>query len=62
MSNEVKPLMDQKEVLATVKVSRATLWKMLKAGDFPQPIRIGSALRWRPETVQAWIVSRSEAA
>lgn len=55
MKNEVKPLMDQKDVLATAKISRTTLWKMIKDGRFPKPIKIGSALRWKPETVQTWL-------
>lgn len=57
MTTTVKPLMDLKDVIAVTKVCRSTLWKMVKDGRFPKPIKLGRDLRWKPETVQSWLDS-----
>ena len=52
-------LLKQTEVLAAVGLSRMAVWKMRKAGSFPEPVDLGvGALRWRESDVQAWIASR----
>ena len=49
----------QSEVLAAVGLSRQFVYKLRKAGSFPEPIILGvGALRWRESDVQAWIASR----
>lgn len=36
--------------------SRATLWRKVKVGDFPQPIRISAGITaWRMDEVEAWL-------
>ena len=39
--------------------SRTTIWRRVKEGNFPKPIRIGNAhsspLRWRLEDIHKWI-------
>ena len=43
-------------VLAMVPWSRATLWRRVKAGEFPRPIRLGPRARgWIKSEVGAWI-------
>ncbi len=40
-------LISLRSVLPMIQVSRTTLWRMINAGQFPQPIRIGTRLnRW----------------
>lgn len=40
-------------------VSAATLYRWIKAGKFPPPIRLGERIRgWPSDTVQAWLNAR----
>lgn len=36
-------------------VSIRTLWRLRRSGKLPAPVRIGGCVRWRIETVQAWL-------
>lgn len=46
------------EVLEIVGVSRVTLDRWIKAGDFPEGYRHGKARRWAVHEVEAWLLSR----
>ena len=49
-------------VLQQIGVSRSTLWRWFKAGEFPGPIRLGPGrVGWRADEVAAWIESRERA-
>ena len=54
------------DVLAMTGLSRTTLWRRIKSGDFPPPILLGGpgsrAVGWRRAEVQAWIDERPIAA
>lgn len=39
-------------------ISNATLWRKVKAGDLPRPIKIGRCTRWRRADLEAWITAR----
>ena len=50
------------EVLRLIGLSRATLWRMTKLGDFPVPVKLGRrCVGWRASEVQDWIESRPRA-
>ena len=50
------------QVLEAVGVSRATLWRMVKAERFPAPIQIGPrAVGWYEREVKDWLDSRPRA-
>lgn len=39
--------------------SSATLWRKVKAGDFPRPIKLSERVSaWRVEDIRAWMASR----
>jgi len=43
-----------------VPFSCATLWRMVKAGEFPSPLRLSKRVTaWTVEDVRKWIESRS---
>lgn len=42
-----------KDVAAHLTISPATVWRRTKDGTLPQPIRIGSATRWRRAEIEA---------
>jgi prophage regulatory protein len=48
-----------KELLIVLAVSRATLWRWIRDGAFPAPLRLGTFARgWKRSDIQAWIDSR----
>ena len=49
----------EKDVLALVRISKATLWRWRKAGEFPHPIQLGpNTVGWRRGDVDEWLASR----
>lgn len=52
-----------REVCRAIGLSRTTLWRRVRDGQFPKPIRLGpNAVGWRLSAVQEWIDGREEAA
>jgi predicted DNA-binding transcriptional regulator AlpA len=52
------PLLSKKAVSAAVSLSQVHLMRMVRSGEFPEPLRIGQVrICWRASTVQAWIDS-----
>jgi predicted DNA-binding transcriptional regulator AlpA len=49
--------------IGLLPVSRATLWRWIKDGKFPQPFKLGeNTTCWDAGEVDAWLTSRKEAA
>ena len=47
------------EVLEMIGLSRTTLWRLVKAGKFPAPLKLSVRARgWRLSDVEAWLDSR----
>lgn len=47
--------LSDKEVAARLGVSRQTVWRWVREGRFPSPVKIGpAAVRWREAGVMAW--------
>lgn len=50
------PVMITARQLAVVlQVSTRQVWRMLSARRVPQPIRVGSVVRWRMAEIEQWI-------
>ena len=49
------------EMCAMIGLKRATVYKKIKAGDFPLPIKIGSASLWSREEIETWIQRQIDA-
>ena len=51
------------EVVEITGLSRTTIWRRVKSGDFPAPVRLGSlatrSIGWRESQIREWIESRS---
>lgn len=43
------------DVMDRVGLSFATIYRKIRAGDFPAPIHIGRASRWSAREIEAWI-------
>ena len=50
------------EVVKITGLSKATIWRRVKSGDFPAPLRLGNlnsrSIGWREGEVEKWIDSR----
>jgi predicted DNA-binding transcriptional regulator AlpA len=54
-------LIRQKQLLPLVGFSAPTLWRKVKAGSFPQPIKIGEKMTaWRMEEIRKWMDGLSQ--
>jgi prophage regulatory protein len=50
-----------REVVEMIGVSRTTLWRMVREGTFPRPVRITERnVRYVLEAVEAWMQARTE--
>jgi prophage regulatory protein len=50
-------------VISLVGLSRSTIEKLVKLGEFPAPVKIGErAKAWHSEDVHAWIDSKKRGA
>lgn len=51
-------LLRRKEVEKLSGMSRASLYRLIKAGKFPAPVAIGTgSVRWRQSDITAWQAS-----
>jgi len=56
LSTEPK-LITVRELSGLLGMSKRTIWRLLSAGQVPQPVRIGRSTRWRLDEVRRWIDS-----
>ncbi len=50
------------EVLARSGLSRSTLYRQMRDGSFPEPLRIGvRSVGWLESEIEAWLASRPRA-
>lgn len=57
------PILRIADVARTVGLSRSTLWRMLKNGQFPQPRHVSAhAVGWLEQEVEDWVMRRGVAA
>ena len=49
----------EKDLLAMLSISKATLWRWRRDGQFPHPIQLGpNSVGWCREIVHEWISTR----
>lgn len=49
----------QRLLLRFVPFSKSTLWRRVKTGEFPAPVRLSAGVTaWRAEDVRRWIAGR----
>jgi excisionase family DNA binding protein len=47
-----------KDVARATGLSRPTIYRKIRDGQFPAPVKIGCASRWLRREVQSWIRAR----
>ncbi len=50
-------LISVQELSSMLGMSKRTVWRLLSAGQVPQPVRIGRNTRWRLDQIVQWIDS-----
>ena len=53
-----RKLLSRKDVLERVPLSYATIWKMMRDGEFPRSREIGGKCAWLETELNAWIADR----
>ena len=48
-------LITARKLAQLLEVSTRTLWRLRSAGQLPEPVRLGGAVRWRLDEVRKWI-------
>ena len=62
MADSLPAILRTPEVLEATGLGRTTIWRMVKRGDFPAPVRLSvRAVGWRRADVERWIESRPAA-
>lgn len=47
-------------VVEVTGLSRSTIWRRIRAGDFPPPIRLSPGTKgWKASDIQQWIAART---
>ena len=59
MPDNHEQLIDTAEVARRLSCGRTNLYYMIKAGRFPEPLKVGRLCRWREKVVDAWILRQS---
>ena len=57
---ETPALITAVDFATMLKVSVRTLWRLRSAGQVPEPVRLGGAVRWRLDEVRNWIARGCE--
>lgn len=57
------PFLKDIEVAVRYNISRSTVWRWVKADQFPKPIKFGAAsTRWRITDLEVWEQARASKA
>ena len=55
-------LLRRNEVEARCGIARTTVYRLMRAGQFPEPIRVGQrAVRWPESEIEKWLAERPRA-
>ena len=50
------------ELCAWLDIGRTTLWRKVKDGNFPKPVKVTDRITaWSMGTVRAWLLTRAQA-
>lgn len=53
-------LLRLRDVAFLVGLSKATIYRKLKLGEFPRPVCMGASVRWRESDIVAWIAALTQ--
>ena len=57
--HDANELLTRQDVERRFRIARTTVYRLMRAGEFPAPIRIGPrAVRWRASELDEWLAGR----
>lgn len=60
--NIEEPMLRRRSVERMTGLSKSTLYRLIKKGEFPPPLRLTrKAVRWRREEISEWLSHRPRA-
>ena len=55
-------LLRREEVETRCGISRTTIYRLMRCGQFPEPIKVGQrAVRWSASEIEGWLAGRPRA-
>ncbi|HCI4281264.1 MULTISPECIES: helix-turn-helix transcriptional regulator [Klebsiella] len=51
-------LIDMAFITSLLKMTDKWIYKLIKDGSFPKPIKLGRSSRWRKSEVESWLQER----
>ncbi|MDR1613855.1 MAG: AlpA family phage regulatory protein, partial [Planctomycetota bacterium] len=57
-TDDAAVMVDATQAAAMMGIHRATVFKLLSAGKFPRPVKLGRATRWVKDELLAWIAAK----
>ena len=55
-------LLRRTDVEVRTGLTRSTIYRLMRAGEFPEPLKLGPrAVRWRATEIESWIAERPRA-
>ena len=61
MTEKIHKLATIKEIASATGITKSGLLQLIKAGKFPQGIKIGACRRWNIDDVNKWLDSQKSA-
>ena len=55
-------LLTTKDIQDRLGISECQVYRLIRAGTLPRPIKLGNANRWRPEDIEAALDAARQAA
>jgi predicted DNA-binding transcriptional regulator AlpA len=53
-------LLRESDLRNRLKLSHSTIWRLLRAGQFPSPVRVSQRLKaWRLVDIERWLTTRA---
>ena len=55
-------LLRRKEVETRCGIARTTIYRLMRCGEFPEPLKVGPrAVRWLESEIETWLAERPSA-
>ena len=50
-------LISAEQLAELLHVSKRTLWRLRSRGRLPEPVLLGSSVRWRSAEIESWVLA-----
>lgn len=54
-------LLTAKDVFERIKIGRSRVYKLIKVGRFPAPLKVGHSSRWLASEIDGWVETHAAA-